>query len=643
MRFCVRVIVSILSVLTLVPTTDVSADLPATCPVEVARWEHGPSLTVSASGSLGLFGSGAVLRVVDFSESSAPVVVGEIALPDVVYGAEMDNRYAYVAAGAAGLWVIDLIDPSNPVAVGSAPYGSQSSHLAKDVVIDADIAFVLGRAGFVLYDISQPLEPSVLSTFSDESYEAKSISIQGTIFVGTFDDVIDAPLYFVDFINPNALQVLSAFDLVTGGQHYMPTAVIWSGDLVYVSEYNSVMFVIDASNPASPQLAPVVVFGGGRGETLEIVDTVLLMADRFGTLTVFDISNPNQPTSLAWVDGLAPSDLWPMATSILVSSHGGGFNVIELSDPSTPTIAGEVIGIGAIEDLVMTGNTGFIQSSKAGLVIVDLPKADSVEVLDVVKHGYPKGFDVSGQTGFFMDGNQLRVLDVADPHNVSMIGSCPINYTEGLAVSGSVGVSPSGSEAETIDLSNPFAPAVVGSFTASSGSAGFVETAGNFAYVTFGHLGSDDLVTCDVSNPAAPFVTSEIDITDDATDLLVVRDHLIEATKTGIKTFDLTDPTLPVSDGWLSIAGDPDRIDALANLLFVTDTSGHGALHVIDISDPSSLSLACSVPTAESPTAVSVTGGRIYVGFANTGLQVFEIPGVIFADGFERGDDRHWN
>jgi hypothetical protein len=262
--------------------------------------------------------------------------------------------------------------------------------------------------------------------------------------------------------------------------------------------------------------------------------------------------------------------------------------------------------------------------------------------MDRLEHGYPSLVEVDGDTAYFITSDDFMVIDASDPGNLSTVGSLPYHTSEDLAVSGDVGISPSGSVANIFDLSIPSAPVVVGICNSAIGSAGHVEMVQGYAYVTFGSPGFYRVVTCDVSNPASPVVTSEIYIAEFSTDLLVVRGHLIEATTSGIRTLDLTDPSTPVWDGWLSLAGDPDRMGALSNLLFITDTNGEGSLMVIDITDLSNPSLACSIPTAEKPTTISVSGGLIYVGLENTGFQVFGIPGLVFADDFESGYHHHW-
>lgn len=635
------------------------ADLPTTCPVEVGRWAHGPSLAVSADDTIAIVGSGAVLQTVDISSPTAPVVLGEITMPDVVWGAELDGRYAYVAAGTADLRVIDLVDPAHPVEVGSAPYGTQSGHLATDVVLHGGVAFVLGYAGVTYYDISQPTSPTERGTYPYNGANAAwDLSINGEVFVVVFDDVMTSEIYFVDFSNPDSLQEIGTYRLETGpGVVYNPTALLWHGDFVYVTDYQNALWVVDASNPSAPADEWLVLSGGGGLTQMIVVDDTLVGAHRFGSIRFFDISDPARPEFTTWLDGTEASDLWqvPSSSYVLSSSRGGGFDVVDLSSPATPSIATRVEGIGAIEDLVVTGSTGFVASGflyprhtwppsrPNEFISIGLSRPDSAEVLDSLEDSAPKTLKVFGNYAYVPTYPDFKVVDVSDPMNLTVVGSFAGSSTDDLSVAGDLGIYPYGSVAKALDLSVPTAPAVVGICEGGSGSAHQSELTGHYAHVTFGDS-FFDLVTCDVSNPASPFATSTIDLwSNEPADLLVVRNHLIMTNESQVRTFDLSTPSVPSPDGSLSLAGNPDRMDSLANLLFVIDDSYNGSLMVINIGDLSSPELICTIPTIERPTAISQSGGLIYVGLTHSGFQVFGFPDLVFADDFERGDARHWD
>ena len=88
------------------------------CPELVGRWPYGPSFAVAVSGDFAYFGSGTMMMVADVSDSSAPAVVGGVALPDLPQFITVDGGYAYVADWSAGLRVINVSTPSAPVEVG---------------------------------------------------------------------------------------------------------------------------------------------------------------------------------------------------------------------------------------------------------------------------------------------------------------------------------------------------------------------------------------------------------------------------------------------------------------------------------------------------------------------------------------------
>jgi hypothetical protein len=57
------------------------------------------------------------LDVIDISQLPQIQVLSEINLPGNIHDVAFDGRYAYVADGQAGLRVVDLSDPSNPLEV----------------------------------------------------------------------------------------------------------------------------------------------------------------------------------------------------------------------------------------------------------------------------------------------------------------------------------------------------------------------------------------------------------------------------------------------------------------------------------------------------------------------------------------------
>ena len=105
------------------------------------------------------------------------------------------TRYAYVAADAAGLIVIDIRDPSNPQRVGA--YDISGS--AQGVAVSGNYAFVADAAyGLQVIDISNPTDPRWVG-----GYDTPGVAANVAIF-GNFAYVADesAGIAVLDISNP---------------------------------------------------------------------------------------------------------------------------------------------------------------------------------------------------------------------------------------------------------------------------------------------------------------------------------------------------------------------------------------------------------------------------------------------------------
>jgi len=92
-------------------------------------------------------------------ETFAPTALGSVAIPGFANAVAVSGDYAFVAAGATGLQIVDMSDPSNPSIVSSV----DTPGTASDVEVWNDIALVAdGANGLVLIDVVSPLAPMLL-------------------------------------------------------------------------------------------------------------------------------------------------------------------------------------------------------------------------------------------------------------------------------------------------------------------------------------------------------------------------------------------------------------------------------------------------------------------------------------------------
>ena len=125
-----------------------------------------------------------LVLVVDVSDPSTPTILGSVQCEDDIRGLDVANGYAYSVfhtpyPGNAGLQVIDLADPAQPVIVADLVVGSW----AWDVTVADGHAFITDSNGLEIFDVSDPTAPVLIGT---GERGGRDIAIAGDLaFVGS--------------------------------------------------------------------------------------------------------------------------------------------------------------------------------------------------------------------------------------------------------------------------------------------------------------------------------------------------------------------------------------------------------------------------------------------------------------------------
>jgi WD40 repeat protein len=242
-------------------------------------------------------------------ETFAPTAMSFLSLPGFANGVDVDGEHAYVAAGNAGLHVVDVSDPSAPVRV--ATFNTPGN--ANDVRVQNGYAYVAdGASGLQIVDVNNPLAPALAG---------------GLDTPGTATDVA-----------------------VLDGR-------------AYVADGSSGLRVIDVSVPAAPlALGAVDTPGNARG--VDAVDDFVVVADAQGGVHIVSVADATSPVILGSTHTRANSV--SRAADVAVrdrlayvadgsDSALGGLRVIDFRNPSTPVVVGStsnqfgLVGV-ALED-----------------------------------------------------------------------------------------------------------------------------------------------------------------------------------------------------------------------------------------------------------------------------------------------------
>jgi hypothetical protein len=247
----------------------------------------------------------ATMRVVDVGLPSEPTVVGtlEATVPPSLggpvftsVGLDAGGSVAVVGLGAAGVWSVDVSDPTTPTQVGSwATTGSAAGVTVTGTLGVGPVrAYVAnGLKGLAILDVSTTKQLSLLGSKSIAAgVSAQDVAVVGTrAFLGT-----SLYLYIMDVTNPSAPTTFAGRLLTSGAAHVAATATraaVLVNDSAHAQDVMELWDVTTSTAPVRLSITPVGSVGSARG--------IVLTASKayIGTLSagvsIFDVSG-SSPT-----------------------------------------------------------------------------------------------------------------------------------------------------------------------------------------------------------------------------------------------------------------------------------------------------------------------------------------------------------
>ncbi len=333
---------------------------------------------------------------------NVPVVtasrVGSFTTPDWAEEVQVVGNLAYVAAGLAGLQVIDVSAPASPVRVG----GLETTGHASAVAVVGNVAYVAAAAaGLEIIEVSNLAAPVLLGSF-DTPGQAEDVKVVGNLaFVADWS----SGLIILDVSNPSAPVQVGGLDTPGGA-----VAVRVVGDLAYVADADQGLVVIDVSNPAAP------VRRGGLGTAnwiaqVEVVGGLAYLSSRSTGVQVVDVTDPAAPKLLSSIRTAgAAQEVQVVGQRAYVACDFSGLEVLDLSDPTRPISIGSFNTIGFSLAVQVVGNLAFLADGSGGLQVVEL------------RIGQPQSLGWNFPAELFFTGLPL-------PLNATTTSGLPLSYS----------------------------------------------------------------------------------------------------------------------------------------------------------------------------------------------------------------------
>jgi hypothetical protein len=211
----------------------------------------------------------------------------------------LKNGLAYVTSGFAGLWAVDVSDPSHPRRIGNL----RTAGYAYDIVIDSTIAYLsLNNPeslisddlwnGIWTVDVSRPDSMRVLGTFTTN--DAFHISKSGSLLFVTHGNYFapgpDTTLTIIDVSNPSGMQrvgcIVAGYNVreITSRDSIAFVAIGWGFGPAGLK-------VFDCRDPVNPQLLSTTL-SSARGVSVNGDHAYVHRGDSSFVLDITDLTAP---------------------------------------------------------------------------------------------------------------------------------------------------------------------------------------------------------------------------------------------------------------------------------------------------------------------------------------------------------------
>jgi hypothetical protein len=234
------------------------------------------TVNINARGTLAHNAAGdSGFNVISMEYPAAPVLLGSCHTVDRAYGSVLYDNYAYVIDDSAGITVIDVADPTDPVLLTSVDTGF--SHAAQRV--DNLLYVADGDTGLVVLDLSDPACPAVIGS-APTTDSAIDVVIRGQYaYVATYYNTID----IFNISDPR-------HPALVGGSGYADH-IVCSGDYLYLVS-SGILKVLDLTDPTAPVVLASTHTVSWYGTHLDQAGAYVYVGDDVCGLDIFRITIP---------------------------------------------------------------------------------------------------------------------------------------------------------------------------------------------------------------------------------------------------------------------------------------------------------------------------------------------------------------
>ena len=386
----------------------------------------GESRTVDLSpdGTLAYLGVGPRLVVLDLSEPGQVRELGKSrVLPEIVEHVVVAGDYAFVAAGMAGLYVLDVSNPADPAIVGryEPPAGDlrlRGIRGFRVCVSGRYVYFCDGQGGLHVLDASRPAEPLCVASLDD--VQARDIAVvDGYAYVGSWNQ----GLLVLDVSDPAHPKTVAQFEAsrafveieAAGGYVY---AVGAAGE----PSYNWRLFVVDVRDPSKPVSTGLCDLD--HEGALAVEGKIAYVGDGWQGVEFIRITNPASPARIGGYDtqGFCRT-IAARAGRLYVAASASGLEIVDVSNLAKPVAAGAYVTTNAF-DVAVSESHAYVVSGDTGLQVVDVSDPCVPRWVGSLDLGYAACICLGSECAWVGDGAQFTAIDISNPLEPKVVSAC---------------------------------------------------------------------------------------------------------------------------------------------------------------------------------------------------------------------------
>ena len=520
--------------------------------------------------------------------------------------------YAYVGYS----YEFAVVEASDLTAMNRVGYLPIS---ANDIVLQAPLAYVAGRDGLTIVDVTEPTAPRIVGQLATVQ-PAVDVELTGD---GAALLIVDHRILLtVDVTDPARPRRSSSTE---PGERI--DAVATAGAYAYLAT-NSGLAILDISTVDDPHQVGAIRAEWRWSHGIVVQEGIAYLTNLDG-LAIVDVAEPSNPRliSLSAVEG-STAGLAVRDGIVYIANGSHGVRLVDVTNPARPALLARVpVDGGVVSDVVLQTNRLFANDTNGQVYVLDV--TDPVQTAPVAlfrSPGVVTRVEVQGDKVYLTAGwrDRFHIVDASDPAVPRSLGSYDVGggkwalapnygFAYALAASGRMhGIE----TAEAASL-----PA------ADSGPAlqPAADSANSASYVLLPEAAT--LHAFDISNPRAPLRTGVYSAGANITHLalqngliyLAAGDHGLHILYLGATG----DPTIVTSTVVPSYAG---PLTLYETRIYVADRDA--GIHVLDGSTPSQPALLATAPVAGSVLAVAADAHYLYAGIDGDGIQVYDLANL---------------